>query len=117
MQCAHKKMARWYATSWVMSVWWGSLPIGNGANCIGPFASTSTAISPVCTLQEKYQEGENVHRVYDPAKTPLERLLLSGILPAHQQQELNEAGGALDPLGLLQHLRQLQQALQRSATT
>jgi hypothetical protein len=36
-----------------------------------------------------------VRCVYDPAKTSLQRLLLSGVLPAQQQQELTEVAHAL----------------------
>ncbi len=42
--------------------------------------------------------------VYDPAKTPLQRLFLSGILPAHKQQEITEAAQVLDPIQLLRQL-------------
>src|SRR5260370_1221840 len=50
-------------------------------------------------------------RVYDLAKTPLQRLVLSGVLPASTQQELTKIAQALDPLSLLQYLQQLQHAL------
>ena len=53
--------------------------------------------------------------MYDPAKTPLQRLLLSGILPAEMQQELTEVAEVLDPIGLLHQLKQLQQAVFRCA--
>jgi hypothetical protein len=52
---------------------------------------------PSMKLLSKYPSGEKVRRVYDPAKTPLQRLLLSGILPADRQQELGEVGKTLDP--------------------
>ncbi len=66
------------------------------------------------TLDETPVEAtgkEKVHCVYDPAKTPLQRLLLSGVLPAQKQQELTEVAQALDPIRLFQQLEQLQQAL------
>ncbi len=53
--------------------------------------------------------------VYDPAKTPLQRFLQSGVLPAQQQQELLEVAQALDPIRLFQQLEQLQQAIFRCA--
>jgi hypothetical protein len=56
-----------------------------------------------------------VRYVYDPAKTPLQRLLLSGVLPAQKQQELTEVAQALDPIRLLHQLEQLQQAVLRCA--
>jgi len=66
-------------------------------------------------LLSKQREGKKVRYVYDSAKTPLQRLLLSGVLPAQKQQELNEVAQALDPIGLFQQLVQLQQAVFRCA--
>jgi hypothetical protein len=66
-------------------------------------------------LQAKQREGKKVRYVYDLAKTPLQRLLLSGVLPAQKQQELLEVAQALDPIGLFQQLEQLQQAIFRCA--
>jgi hypothetical protein len=63
----------------------------------------------------KQREGKKVRYIYDPAKTPLQRLLLSGILSAEKQQELNAVAQSLDPLRLLQELEQLQKALFRCA--
>ena len=53
---------------------------------------------PSMKLQSKQRDGKKVHCVYDSAKTPLQRLLLSGVLPAQKQQELLEVAHALDPL-------------------
>jgi hypothetical protein len=58
-----------------------------------------------------------VRYVYDLAKTPLQRLLLSGVLPAQKQQELLEVAQALDPIRLLHQLEQLQQAVFRYAVS
>ena len=66
-------------------------------------------------LLSKQRDGKKFRYVYDPAKTPLQRLLLSGILPAEMQQELTEVAEVLDPIGLLQQLKQLQQAIFRCA--
>ena len=66
---------------------------------------------PSMKLLSKQCEGKKVRYVYDPAKTPLQRLLLSGVLPAQKQQELTEVVQALDPIGLLYQLEQLQQAV------
>jgi hypothetical protein len=46
-------------------------------------------------LLSKQREGKKVRYVYDPAKTLLQRLLLSGVLPAEMQQELLEVAHAL----------------------
>lgn len=58
---------------------------------------------------------DSIHNIYDPAKTPLQRLLLSGILPAEKQHELNAVAQSLDPLRLFHQLEQLQTALFRCA--
>ena len=70
---------------------------------------------PSMKLLAKQREGKKVRYVYDPAKTPLQRLLLSGILSAQKQQELTEVAQALDPILLFQELEQLQQAVFRCA--
>jgi hypothetical protein len=72
---------------------------------------------PSMKLLSKQREGKKVRYVYDPAKTPLQRLLLSDILPAQKQQELLEVAHALDPICLFEQLEQLQQAVFRCATS
>ncbi len=72
---------------------------------------------PSMKLLSKHREGEKVRRVYDAAKTPLHRLVLSGILPADRQQQLCEVEQALDPLRLLRHLEDLQQAVWHGSAT
>lgn len=66
---------------------------------------------PSMKLLSKQRHGKKLSLCYDPAKTPLQRLLLSGILPTHMQQELNEVALALDPIRLLEHVQQIQQTL------
>ena len=66
-------------------------------------------------LLSKQREGKKVRYVYDPVKTPLQRLLLSGALPAQKQQEQFEVAQALDPIRLFQQLEQLQLAVFRCA--
>jgi len=66
-------------------------------------------------LQSKQRVGKKVCCVYDPAKTPLQRLLLSGVISAQKQQELIEVAQALDPIRLFQQIEQLQQAIFRCA--
>jgi hypothetical protein len=70
---------------------------------------------PSMKLLSKQRDGKKVRYVYDSAKTPLQRLLLSGVLPIQKQQELTEVAQALDPIGLLQQLVQLQEAVFRCA--
>src|SRR5205807_7102463 len=66
---------------------------------------------PSMKLLSKQRDGKKVRYVYDPAKTPLQRLFLSGVLPAQKQQELTEVAHVLDPICLFQQLEQLQQAV------
>jgi hypothetical protein len=66
-------------------------------------------------LLSKQREGKKVRYVYDSAKTPLQRLLQSGALPAQKQQELLDVAHALDPIRLFEQLKQLQQAVFRCA--
>ena len=65
---------------------------------------------PSMKLVTKQVEGRKIRRVYDAAKTPLQRVLLSGALSPAQQQELRTIGKAFDPLRLFQQVEQLQQA-------
>lgn len=68
---------------------------------------------PSMKLVAKQVEGKTVRRVYDAARTPLQRLLLSRVLPASRLQELSAAAKTLDPIRLLHHLEQLQLAVFR----
>src|SRR6266571_9521048 len=70
---------------------------------------------PSMKLLSKQRDGKKVRCIYDPAKTPLQRLLLSGVLPVQKQQELTEVAQALDPIRLLRQLEQLQQTVFRCA--
>lgn len=66
---------------------------------------------PSMKLQATSCDGRTPRRVYDAVKTPLQRLLLSQVLPASTEQTLQRAVRVLDPLRLLHHLCELQQAL------
>ena len=68
---------------------------------------------PSMKLVAKQVEGRTIHRIYDVAKTPLQRVLSSGVLPTPQQQELRALAKALDPLRLFQQVEHLQQAIFR----
>ena len=70
---------------------------------------------PSMKLLSKERDGKKIRYVYDQAKTPLQRLQLSEILPAEMQQELIEVSEVLDPIGLFHQLKQLQQAVFRCA--
>jgi len=68
---------------------------------------------PSMKLVSKQVEGRKIHRIYDTAKTPLQRVLLSEVFSPSQQQELRAIGKAFDPLRLFQQVDQLQQAIFR----
>jgi hypothetical protein len=70
---------------------------------------------PSMKLQSKRREGSHVHRKYDAAQTPLERLRATGVLEAQQVQALDQVAQILDPVQLLSQLEQLQKALWRHA--
>src|ERR1700674_1984258 len=70
---------------------------------------------PSMKLLSKQRDGKKVRCVYDPAKTPLQRLLHSDVIPTRKQQQLLEVAHALDPIGLFQQVEQLQQAIFRCA--
>jgi hypothetical protein len=58
-------------------------------------------------LLSTQQEGQRIRRSYDPAKTPLQRLLLAGVLPTSTQEELQTVAQTLDPVSLLAQIKQL----------
>ena len=68
---------------------------------------------PSMKLVTKQVEGRKIRWIYDGAKTPLQRVLLSEALSPAQQQELRTIGKAFDPLRLFQQVEQLQQATLR----
>jgi hypothetical protein len=66
---------------------------------------------PSMKLVCKECDAEHVRRVYDPARMPWQRLVLSGILPESSQQSFSEVVQVLDPLEVLHQLERLQRAL------
>jgi hypothetical protein len=52
---------------------------------------------PRVLLLAKEYDGRKVRRIYDAAKTPLQRLLLSHVLPASKEHELQRVAQVLDP--------------------
>ncbi len=73
------------------------------------------AFQPSMKLQSKQMEGEHERRVYDGAKTPLHRVLFSGVLPEQRAHVWRNAIESLDPLRLVQHVEALQRAVWRCA--
>lgn len=66
---------------------------------------------PSMKLQGKAYDGRKVRLVYDRAKTPLQRLLLSNVLSAEVEQALQQGSQVLDPVHLFEQVKELQQAL------
>jgi site-specific recombinase XerC len=66
---------------------------------------------PSLKLQACMPQGDRVHRVYDVAQTPLQRLLASGMLSEDQQRDLRERVQQIDPLTLSEQLDALRYAL------
>ena len=65
---------------------------------------------PVMKLVEKTRHGAKVHKVYDTAQTPYQRLLKAGVLTETKRQELAVTYHHLNPVTLL---RQINENLER----
>jgi hypothetical protein len=52
---------------------------------------------PSMKLQAKHDDGRKVRRIYDGVKTPLQRLLLAGVLPASKEQEIAASSPGIRP--------------------
>lgn len=79
------------------------------------FRLYSNCFQPLMKRIAHEEQADPVRRRYDPTKTPLQRLLLSGVLSPAKEQELTTIVQALDPVRLLHQLRELQVALFRCA--
>lgn len=55
---------------------------------------------PLCKLVHKERHGARVHKQYDRAQTPLQRLLASGTLRPSEEQALSEHFQSLNPIKL-----------------
>ena len=71
----------------------------------------ANGFQPSMKLQAKLYDGRKVHRIYDVANMPLQRLLLSHLLPVSKEPELQQVAYVLDPFRLFSHLQDLQQTL------
>ncbi len=59
---------------------------------------------PVQKLVSKHRDGARVHRVFDRAQTPYQRLCASGVLPATVRADLEQLYQRLNPLQLRREL-------------
>lgn len=70
---------------------------------------------PTMKLISKTRYGTKVHKIYDSAKTPYQRLLDSGTLSESKQQELTSIYTYLNPVHLLKDIHDNQEALYKLA--
>jgi len=63
-------------------------------------------LQPTMKLQHKSRHGARVHKVYDTAKTPYQRLLGRGVLTDQQRQALERQYHRLNPVRLLAQIDQ-----------
>jgi len=61
---------------------------------------------PVLKLVRKSRHGAKVYKVYDTAHTPYQCLLRSEVLREDKERELADVYAALNPVALLQQIRQ-----------
>jgi len=69
----------------------------------------------VMKLVSKTRHGAKVHKVYDTARTPYQRLLETGILTEAKQQELAAVYHGLNPVLLLKQINENLECLWRLA--
>ncbi len=72
---------------------------------------------PSMKLVKKRRVGSQVHRTYDQAKTPYQRVIASGVLPEQRQISMDRTFEALDPVRLRGQIKRLQDALWARAVT
>ena len=72
---------------------------------------------PVMQLQHKSRHGAKVHKVYDLARTPYQRVLESGVLAPQRQAELEQLYLKLNPVALKAQIDQELQTLWNMADT
>ena len=70
---------------------------------------------PVMRLVRKTRHGARVHKLYDAAQTPYQRLLAAGVLTETKQQELAASYHRLNPALLLRQLNENLDSLWRQA--
>jgi hypothetical protein len=61
---------------------------------------------PVMKLVEKTRHGAKVHKVYDAAQTPYQRLLKAGVLTEAKRQELAATYQLLNPATMLKQINE-----------
>ena len=61
---------------------------------------------PVSKLVRKSRHGAKVYKVYDTAQTPYQRLLRTGVLTEDKKRELTDMYDAINPVTLLEQIKQ-----------
>ncbi len=69
---------------------------------------------PVMKLKDKQRIGSRVKKKYDTAKTPYQRLVLSGLLKEEQKQTLQNLYNSLNPLDLKRKINKLTEKLNKT---
>ena len=72
---------------------------------------------PVMKLKSKTRTGARVHKVYDEARTPYQRLLQYDLLSAEQRQTMQRHYELLNPVRLRQQIDRAVEALLQTAQT
>ncbi len=70
---------------------------------------------PVMKIVSKTRHGAKVHKVYDTAQTPYQRLLKSGVLTEAKRQELAATHHGLNPVLLLKQINENLESLWKLA--
>jgi hypothetical protein len=70
---------------------------------------------PTMKLLSKTRNGATVHKVYDTAKTPYQRLIDSGVLTASKRKELTAIYNYLNPVSLRNQIDELVSSLVKKA--
>jgi hypothetical protein len=70
---------------------------------------------PTMKLLSKTRHGSKVHKVYEKAQTPYQRLLRWGVLKEARQKELAAIYNGLNPVRLLKHINETLEQLWRMA--
>ena len=70
---------------------------------------------PSMKLREKHRESSRIHRKYESAQTPFQRLRAFNILSSDMAEKITAIHQAIDPVRLLEQIGALQDALWRHA--
>ncbi len=70
---------------------------------------------PCLKLISKWRDGARVHKRYDTAKTPYQRILISATVTEEAKERLRKIFPSLDPMLLLQEMERLQMELWKTA--